>query len=134
MKDKCFFDTNILIYLLSDEADKHKKAIELFKSLAIKVISTQVLNEFANVCYKRNLLKDDISVFIEKLSQNFKVELIYKKTIQDSIKIKEKYGFSYYDSTIISSALQSKCSILYTEDMQHNQIIENSLTIINPFI
>lgn len=42
MKDKIFFDTNILIYLLSNEDDKHKTAIKLFKLVSIKVISTQV--------------------------------------------------------------------------------------------
>jgi predicted nucleic acid-binding protein len=133
MKDKFFFDTNILIYLLSDEANKHQKSIELYKSVSIKVISTQVLNEFANVCYKKNLLKTDITLYIEKLCQNFKVSLIYIKTISETIKIKEKYGYSYYDSAIVASAIQNNCTILYTEDMHHQQIIENTLTIINPF-
>jgi len=133
MKDKFFFDTNILIYLLSDEANKHQKSIELYKSVSIKVISTQVLNEFANVCYKKNLLKTDITLYIEKLCQNFKVSLIYIKTISETIKIKKKYGYSYYDSAIVASAIQNNCTILYTEDMHHQQIIENTLTIINPF-
>lgn len=54
MKDKYFFDTNILIYLLSDDRDKHRIAVELYKSVNEKIISTQVLNEVANVCYKKN--------------------------------------------------------------------------------
>ena len=33
----------------------------------------------------------------------------------------------------ISAALYSDCTILYTEDLQHNQLIKNSLRIINPF-
>jgi predicted nucleic acid-binding protein len=134
MKDKFFFDTNVLIYLLSDEYERHNKASELYKSINRKVISTQVINEFANVCYKKNLLKTDISLYIEKLSLNFEVGLIYKTTILKSIHIKEKYGFSYYDSVIIASALQNDCIILYTEDMKHQQVIENTLTILNPFI
>ena len=44
-----------------------------------------------------------------------------------------KYHFSIWDALVISSALQGECSILYSEDMQHNQIIKNSLTILNPF-
>ena len=133
MKDKSFFDTNILIYLFSDEAFKHKKARNLFALIDNKIISTQVLNEFANVCYKKKLVNSDISAYINKLSLNFQVSLIYKTTIHDAIKIKEKYRYSYYDSVIIASALQNNCSILYSEDMQHNQLIENKLTIINPF-
>ena len=46
--------------------------------------------------------------------------------------IRDEYNISYYDSLILSSAINLKCSILYSEDMQHNQKIEN-LTIVNPF-
>jgi predicted nucleic acid-binding protein len=106
----------------------------LFKFSEIKIISTQVLSEFTNVCYKKNLLESGISLYIKQLSENFNVCLIYKATILKAIQIKETYNYSYYDSLIIASALQANCQILYTEDMQHNQLIENSLTIINPFV
>ncbi len=45
-----------------------------------------------------------------------------------------KYQYSYYDSLIIAAALDSNCTILYSEDLKHNHIIENTLTILNPFI
>jgi predicted nucleic acid-binding protein len=41
--------------------------------------------------------------------------------------------FSIYDSLIISTALQNQCTILYTEDLQHNQIVDGKLKIVNPF-
>jgi len=44
-----------------------------------------------------------------------------------------KYKFSYWDSLIIASALESGCGILYTEDMQDGQVIEDRLRIVNPF-
>ncbi len=47
--------------------------------------------------------------------------------------IKKRYRFSYWDSLIIASALENNCSILYSEDMQHSQVIEDNLKIINPF-
>ena len=43
------------------------------------------------------------------------------------------YAFSYWDSLVISSALESGCSILYSEDMQNGQVINKKLTIKNPF-
>jgi len=46
----------------------------------------------------------------------------------------QKYHYSYFDSLVLSSALESKCEILYSEDMQHGQLIENQLKIINPFL
>jgi predicted nucleic acid-binding protein len=50
-----------------------------------------------------------------------------------SWKVKDKYRYSYWDSMIIASALDSKCSILYSEDMQHGQVIDKDLIILNPF-
>ncbi len=47
--------------------------------------------------------------------------------------IREKYRYSYYDSLVISAALYANCTVLYSEDMQHGQIIENKLKIVNPF-
>jgi predicted nucleic acid-binding protein len=41
--------------------------------------------------------------------------------------------YSYWDSLIIASALKNNCSICYSEDMQHGQLIEDRLKVINPF-
>jgi predicted nucleic acid-binding protein len=49
------------------------------------------------------------------------------------MKIEVLYGFSFWDSMIVASALDNHCSVLYSEDFQHNQIIEGRLQIINPF-
>ena len=54
-------------------------------------------------------------------------------TIKLCWKVSRKYSYSYWDSLIIASALESNCSILYTEDMQDGQIIEDRLRIMNPF-
>jgi predicted nucleic acid-binding protein len=54
-------------------------------------------------------------------------------TVQDALKIKTRYQFSYWDSLIIASALENGCTILFTEDLQHNQMIEETLWVKNPF-
>ncbi|MDD3014332.1 MAG: hypothetical protein PHC34_11575, partial [Candidatus Gastranaerophilales bacterium] len=41
-------------------------------------------------------------------------------------------NYSYYDCLIMASALKNGCSIVYTEDMNDGQVIEN-LKIINPY-
>lgn len=43
------------------------------------------------------------------------------------------YRYSYYDSLIIAAALEQSCTILYSEDMQNEQIIEHHTLILNPF-
>ena len=47
--------------------------------------------------------------------------------------IAERYGFSLYDSVIVASALLAGCRTLYSEDLQHRQVIDKRLTVINPF-
>ena len=44
----------------------------------------------------------------------------------------ERFDFSIYDGLIVASALEAGCGVLYTEDMQHGQKIEE-LVINNPF-
>jgi predicted nucleic acid-binding protein len=56
------------------------------------------------------------------------------KNYKTAYKIRDNYSFSYWDSLIIASALERGCETLYSEDMQHNQVIENKLTIKNPLI
>jgi predicted nucleic acid-binding protein len=48
--------------------------------------------------------------------------------------VRSHYQFSYWDSLIIASALETGCSILFSEDMQDGQVIESTLTIRNPLI
>ena len=45
----------------------------------------------------------------------------------------ERYKFSFYDSVIVASALHARCKILYSEDLQHGQVIEKQLRVTNPF-
>jgi predicted nucleic acid-binding protein len=69
------------------------------------------------------------SVFVD-----FNIFTINKRTTEIALDIMNRYKYSYYDSLILSAALGSDCSILYSEDMQHEQVIEKSLKIINPFV
>ena len=53
-------------------------------------------------------------------------------TITQCIHLKERYGYSWWDSLLLSSALETHCTTVYSEDMQNGQVIEKSLRIINP--
>jgi predicted nucleic acid-binding protein len=54
-------------------------------------------------------------------------------TIAQALALAQKYQYSYYDSLILAAALSSGCATLATEDMQHGQVIEDTLKIHNPF-
>ena len=98
------------------------------------VISSQVITEFVAVTTKKQILPYDESVkYAKEFMDIFGFSLVNKGTIESSFELKNKYGYSIWDSLIIASALENNCSILYTEDMKNGQVIENRLKIINPF-
>ncbi len=135
MRDKAFLDSNIILYSYSKtELDKNKIANALIFSLDEILISTQVINEVTNILYKKFKL-DSISIedVILEIDNNFKIVNFSLTTQIKAIKIKEKYKLQYYDSLILATALENGCTILYSEDMQHEQMIENQIKIINPF-
>jgi predicted nucleic acid-binding protein len=135
MKDKSFVYSNILIYAHTKQDDRKRKiAQEILYSDSI-IGNTQVVNESINVFIKRfKISLMEIQQILDQVFLYLPVTTINHLTIQSGMKICGKYFYSYYDSLIIASALQNECSVLYSEDLQHNQRIENTLTIINPFI
>ena len=127
-----FFDTNVLLYLLSADAAKADRAEEL---LAIGgTISVQVLNEFAAVA-SRKLRMSWIEIR-EVLAQIRAVCAVAPMTVEThdrAVRIAERYSLSIYDALIVSAALLADCKTLHSEDMQDGQVIERRLTIRNPF-
>lgn len=75
----------------------------------------------------------DTNILIYFVSNDFEFSIIKKETIKLSFELMTKHKYSYWDSLIIASALENNCAILYTEDMQSGQIIEDRLKIINPY-
>jgi len=62
------------------------------------------------------------------------VEIITLATVHKALDVRERYGFSWYDSLIVAAALAAGCQRLYSEDMQHGQLIDGQLSVINPFV
>lgn len=77
--------------------------------------------------------KIDIETTIIEIENLFTIYENSVKTVRNANNIKSKYSLSFYDSLIISAALECKCNTLYLEDMQHGQRIENSINIVDPF-
>ena len=132
MQDSCFLDTNILLYLLSNDAPKKAIAKKLLKEN--HSISIQVLNEFSNVSLRRFKLSiNETKEIIEKISQSCKIYPYNKESILSALDLKERYRYQFYDSLILATALENDCTVVYSEDMRHNHILEDRLTIVNPF-
>jgi len=126
-----FFDTNVLLYLVSSEPAKADRAEELIG--AGGVISVQVLNEFASVALRKFAMRlPQIREVLSTVRAICSVEPLSEKTHDLALDLTERFQLSFYDALIVAAAILANCSILYSEDMQHAQRIE-SVTIRNPF-
>jgi predicted nucleic acid-binding protein len=65
--------------------------------------------------------------------KSFNVVEVLQSTVIRAMDISIRNGYSYWDSLILAVALENNCSILYTEDMQDGQMIDDKLRILNPF-
>ena len=136
MLDKVFLDTNILIYCYSvDEKTKQEKALELIDNYKEEsLISTQVINELSNVLFKKfKLSATEIENTILEIDNYVGIVNFTLTTQIKALKIKDRYKLQFYDSLIVATAIENKCTILYSEDMQDGLLVDNALTIINPF-
>ncbi|NMG17953.1 PIN domain-containing protein [Brasilonema bromeliae] len=137
MIDKIFLDTNLWIYLYAkNPPEKYQKIERIIKEdLPLIQVSTQVLGEFFHVLTRKNFTsKIDAINIISNLISTFPVQAIDTPQVLKALEINGKYNYSYWDSLIIATALLSDCSMIYSEDMQHNQLVENKVRIINPFL
>ena len=126
-----FFDTNVLLYLLSNDAAKADRAEALLA--AGGVVSVQVLNEFASVAScKLTMTIPEVREILSTVRSVCVVKSVDVETHDLGLELAERYGFSIYDGLIVAAAVRAGCAILYTEDLQRGQVIEN-LTIRNPF-
>lgn len=135
MSDRFFIDTNIWVYAHFDDAsEKCAHALHLLESVPFLVASTQVLSEYYSVMLKKKAADLLIQENIEIIVGICDIQAITLNTLRDTHRIKLRYGYSYWDSLILASALEANCQFVYSEDMQHRQRIENRLTVVNPFI
>ncbi|MBI5016605.1 MAG: PIN domain-containing protein [Deltaproteobacteria bacterium] len=128
---EAFFDTNVLLYLLSEDARKADRAEEVVAGGG--VISVQVLNEFASVAVRKlRMTYPEVRDALAPLRTLCAVEPLTPKIHDLGLDLAERFGFSVYDALIVASALQ-RCDTLYSEDLQDGQRIDGHLVIRNPF-
>jgi predicted nucleic acid-binding protein len=138
MQDKYFIDTNVLVYAHDrSEETKYRQAKRLILDGILNekiVVSTQVLSEFYVTVTQKIKVKLPIAIAKKEiilLNSIDIVEIDYNLIIQ-AINVSQNQKLSYWDSLIVAAALKAKCTILYSEDLNRDQIIDG-LTIRNPF-
>jgi predicted nucleic acid-binding protein len=133
MSGPAFFDSNVLIYAFTQAGEKTDRARHVLSFGG--AVSVQSLNETANSLRRKfNVGWPRIGQIIDAI-----VELcpspspLSLETHRAALRISERYGYSVYDGMIVASAIESGCTILYTEDLQHGQVVEG-VRIENPFV
>ena len=127
-----FFDTNVVLYLLSGDIAKADTAEELLASGGL--VSVQVLNELASVASRKLKMSwPEISEVIAQVRLVCPVQPLSITTHERAIALAERYRLSFYDALIVAAALLAGCTTLYSEDMHDAQVIERQLTVRNPF-
>lgn len=137
MPAKVFVDSNIWLYSLIHKLDdqRHQHAADFVLGLHVPIISSQVIREVCNnLLRKARIPEDKLCALIYRLYQDCQVVQSNAQQHLMASRLRVSYSLSYWDSLIIAAALDANCTTLYSEDMQHGQIIENRLSIINPFL
>ena len=136
-----FLDTNIFVYaFLASEPRKRAKAVELIETSLGSgrgCISYQVVQEFANVARKKfatRLSAGDCKAFIDAAMQPLMRVASSTALIHTALDLQDELKYSFYDCLMIAAALQAGAETLYTEDLQHWQLVRGVLRIVNPFL
>jgi predicted nucleic acid-binding protein len=129
---EAFFDTNVLLYLVSADAGKADVAEKLIA--AGGHLSVQVLNEFVSVARRKAGLEwleiDDV---LGSVRQICRVHAMSVETHDTARGLAETHGLNFYDASIVASALLAGCDVLYSEDLQDGRRFERALRVRNPF-
>jgi len=140
MSARFFLDTNIFVYLFDRSAiAKAAKAQQLIRDALTSrkgVISFQVVQEFFNVALKRFSPPMTTAEAEQYLASVFRPLLAVHSSAAlyaEALRTREAGRISWFDSLIVSAAIQSGCDRLYSEDLQHGQKF-GSVQIVNPFL
>lgn len=136
-KTNCFVDTNLLIYATDRTVPaKQERAADLLKRIVREqtlVLSPQSLNECYHVLALRRRIASAAEArrFVWSLS-DFCTAPYDFTTTQLAWAIGDRHRFSWWDCTLLASALLADCDLFLSEDMRHEYRIER-MTILNPF-
>lgn len=132
-----FLDTNILLYAFGVNPDEDRKQ-GIAQQLLARMnwhISVQVLQEFfVNATRGAPRAPSDETAldFVELLCLG-PVQDMTMALFLDAIHVRRCHKLSYWDGAIVAAAKAQNCDLLYSEDLNHGQVIDG-VRIENPFL
>ena len=140
MSDKYFLDTNIIVYSVDlTEPLKRRRSRELVTegtTSKLGVISYQVVQEFVNVALRKfqsAVAQTDLDQFMQGVLFPMMSIPSSPWLFLDALRLRDANQLSWYDALIVAAALQGRCKILYSEDLQHGRRF-GDLLVENPFL
>ena len=129
---RVFADTNIAVYAESDDGEKSRRARAIVENSP--VISTQVVNEvIASLTGKYAFSRPDAYEIADGLMDLCEVVPVDQGTVREAMRVALRYRLSHWDALIVAAALAAGYDVLYSEDMQHEQVYDGRVTVKNPF-
>jgi predicted nucleic acid-binding protein len=138
-----FFDTNILI-TTQDPVEGYRRmcalaAVEAAMKADCFVISTQVMQEFHDFMLHKRWVRADQSVaLLQQMSQHTVVPASSESVLRAAA-LQQAHGLSLWDALIVQAALDARCALLFTEDLEAGrrfsplQKNDPDLVAVNPF-
>jgi len=131
-----FFDTNILVHS-RDPGDRAKRDIArvlVEEAIAAEafVVSTQVLVEFYAACVRRNLLGPAQALKLVQLWSEHDTVPQTPDLVVRGLALHQSHSLSMWDALIVQAAIDARCDILLSEDLQHGRRF-GELEVANPF-
>lgn len=139
MTDKCFVDTNILVYAHDRSAGaKHERARKLVEQLWTSgqgVLSTQVLQELCFTLRRkigRPLPPEEVRALIHDYL-SWEVVVNGPESVLHALDIELRYKTSFWDALILQAAESCGAAILYSEDLALGQKY-GVVRVVNPLL
>jgi len=128
-------DSNVWFYAFTDSQDlaKHERAKQLI-ALGDIGISLQTIGEVCNsLLRKAHFNESQIENIIRSFYRRYEPIVPTEQDFLKACELRKRYKFSHWDSLMLAAALHAGASEFYSEDMQDGLVVDETLTIRNPF-
>jgi predicted nucleic acid-binding protein len=133
---RVFVDTNLWVYahLRSPGESRHERALTRLDTEEVRVISPQVVAEYYSVMLRNGQSDGWIQANLRAMFVRTRLQPLNGSVLDTALSLRNRHGFSFWDCQIAAAALEAGCALLLTEHLQHRQIVDGRLQIINPFV
>ncbi|MBI1741178.1 MAG: PIN domain-containing protein [Acidobacteriales bacterium] len=140
MSDRYFLDTNIFVYSLDPVEPRKAQVAESLVTRGVTsglgIISYQVVQEFMNVSlrqFRATMTVTELELYFFKILLPMMRIPSSTGLFLEALRLQSANRLSWYDSLIVAAAIQGRCEILYSEDLQHGRRF-GDLAVENPFL